>query len=351
MSIEKSSARNLVLWALGAFLLIWLLVKLKGILVLVILSVLFAYVLDPAVSLLERVKLTRGKRLSRKIAVFLVVLISVAIIGTALLIAIPRLAEEVASFAMSFPEYAFKARELLLQVMPRLLERNLPPSLVSSIENEISGAIASVGGLVARSLYSVVSTIIHILSLLIIPAMAVYLLIDGKDLKQILISRFSGGKRDRLEGIVDSLNVALSSYIRGQTIVCLSMGVACGIVFSILGLPYSLLLGVTAGLMEAVPIVGFITTLILTCLAGLSHSVGLAITGGILYIVANQVLGLVLTPRVMGRHMKLHPFLVLLSIMCGIQLAGFVGAVLALPVAASARVLLNSFLSQQGSGK
>jgi predicted PurR-regulated permease PerM len=348
LSVEKSSPKQLILWALGAFVLVWVLVKLKSILVLVLLSVLFAYVLDPAVGLLEKIRLPRATRLSRKIAVFVVVIISVVVVGTVLLIAVPRLADEVGSFALSFPEYASKARELFLQVTPRLLERNLPPSVAASIEREMSGAIASVAGFVARRLYSVVSTIIQILSLLVIPAMSVYLLIDGKDLKETLVRRISAEKRERFERLLSDINEALSSYVRGQAIVCLSMGVACGIVFSILGLPYSLLLGVTAGLMEAVPIVGFVTILILACLSGLSSSIGLAIAGGISYVVTNQLIGWMLTPRVMGRHMKLHPLLVLLSIMCGIQLAGFVGAVLALPVAATGRVVLNSFLSREG---
>jgi predicted PurR-regulated permease PerM len=136
---------------------------------------------------------------------------------------------------------------------------------------------------------------------------------------------------------------ALRSYVRGQTIVCATIGLASWLAFWALGLPASLLLGVVVGLAEVIPILGFWVAGLAIVLAGWSVAPATAAWAFVAYLALNQLVGTLLTPRVMGRHMRMHPFVVIASILSGGALLGAAGAVLALPLAAALQSLMSEF--------
>ncbi|MFH0778046.1 MAG: AI-2E family transporter, partial [Candidatus Eisenbacteria bacterium] len=132
---------------------------------------------------------------------------------------------------------------------------------------------------------------------------------------------------------------ALSSYVRGLAVVCFVMAGLATSGFVLLGLPHPLVLGLVAGACEAVPFVGFIVTSVVVATVGLSQSPWLSLEGFLVYAGLNQFLSYVVTPRVMAARMRLHPLTIILSVMVGAKLAGFVGVVLALPAVSVGRIL------------
>jgi predicted PurR-regulated permease PerM len=142
----------------------------------------------------------------------------------------------------------------------------------------------------------------------------------------------------RLGGAVDR---ALRSYVRGQAIVCLVMGIAVGVGLALLGYPVALLLGLLVGLAEVVPYLGFLVAAVAIALAGLSVSPLHALAGVAGYVVINWVIGTFVTPRVMGRYLKMHPFVVTVSVLAGTQIFGPAGALLALPGAAMLQAVVG----------
>jgi predicted PurR-regulated permease PerM len=127
---------------------------------------------------------------------------------------------------------------------------------------------------------------------------------------------------------------ALRSYVRGQAVVVLTMGTLVGLVLSLLGFRLAFLLGVLAGLGELIPYLGFTVAVLAIVLAGIGAGPTHALAGLAGYVVVNWTVGTFITPRVMGRHLKMHPFVVTVSVLCGVELLGAPGAMLALPAAA-----------------
>jgi predicted PurR-regulated permease PerM len=143
---------------------------------------------------------------------------------------------------------------------------------------------------------------------------------------------------------LEDMNRTLALYIRGQLIVCLLMGVVCTIGFSLIGLRYALLLGIVAGVLEFIPLVGpLAVALIAVLIAGFSsvtQAVAVALFLGILRIVEDFVV----YPRIIGYGTQLHPLAVIVAVLCGAELAGVVGIFLAIPMAALMSVVYRHWL-------
>jgi predicted PurR-regulated permease PerM len=133
----------------------------------------------------------------------------------------------------------------------------------------------------------------------------------------------------------------LRSYVRGQAIVCLVMAVLVGAALALLHHPAALLLGLLAGAAELIPYIGFMVAAIAIGLAGLSVSPFQALLGLAVYAGLNWVIGTVVTPRLMGRHLTMHPFVVTVSVLAGAKLLGPAGALLALPGAAVLQAVIG----------
>jgi predicted PurR-regulated permease PerM len=144
------------------------------------------------------------------------------------------------------------------------------------------------------------------------------------------------------------LNRTLALYIRGQLIACLLIGTVCTIGFSLIGLRYPLLLGVVAGLLEFIPLVGpLAVALIAVLIAGffsVKQAIAVAIFLGILRIVQDYVI----YPRIIGQGIHLHPLAVIVAVLCGGELAGVAGIFLAIPTAAIMSVSYRHWLRRRG---
>ena len=142
----------------------------------------------------------------------------------------------------------------------------------------------------------------------------------------------------RLGGAVDR---ALRSYVRGQAIVCVVTGIAVCAGLALVHHPVALLLGLLAGVAEVIPYLGFLVVVAAIALAGSSVGPLQMLLGLIVYIGLNWTIGAFVTPRLMGRYLRMHPFVVTVSVLAGVQLLGAEGALLALPVAAVVQALIG----------
>jgi len=148
---------------------------------------------------------------------------------------------------------------------------------------------------------------------------------------------------------LNAIDPALRAYVRGQSLVCLVMGTVMALELQLLGFPVVLLLGVTIGIAEVIPFLGFWVAATVIALTGYSVSPGLALAGLGAYIVTNNLLGYFVTPRLLGREVKMHPFVVTVSILGGGALLGPAGGILALPAAAMAQAVIAEFAPRRGS--
>jgi predicted PurR-regulated permease PerM len=333
------SARNALLWvAVIGLVLVWVL---RDLVLLVGYSVLLAYALLPVVSAIERPFGRGGPRLPRGAAAGVVILSLVTVVGWLLALAVPRLGAQAARFAAGAPD-----------ALARLVEgtrsygaaHGLSPWLDPAIEDmrgNASGLLQNLAGTLAGWAGSGLGGLGQVLGVALLPLLAFYLLAESTAV-QVSALRFVPDRAHaeivRLGGAVDR---ALRSYVRGQAIVCLVMGIAVGVGLALLGYPVALLLGLLVGLAEVVPYLGFLVAAAAIALAGLSVSPFHALAGVVAYIIINWVIGTFVTPRVMGRYLKMHPFVVTVSVLAGTQIFGPAGALLALPGAAMLQAVIG----------
>lgn len=327
-----ASARKVFLWIAGVVvLLVWVL---HDLVLLVGYSVLLAYALFPVVAAIERPLGRRGPHLPRGAAAAVVILGLVTVVGWLLALAVPLLAAQAARFASGAPEALARLVEgMRAYGAAHGLSAWMNPA-IEDVRANVSGLLQNLSGALAGWAGRGFGGLGQVLELALLPVLAFYLLAESTAV-QVSALRFvpevAHSEILRLGGPVDR---ALRSYVRGQAIVCLVMGIAVGGGLALLGYPVALLLGLLVGIAEVVPYLGFLVAAIAIVLAGLNVSPLHALAGVAAYIVINWVIGTFVTPRVMGRYLKMHPFIVMVSVLAGIQIFGPAGALLALPGAA-----------------
>jgi predicted PurR-regulated permease PerM len=305
------------------------------------LSALLAYLGDPLVDRLERWKL------SRTAAVCVVfTLMALAMVGVVLLL-IPMLERQISSFIEDLPRYIdwIQAR-----VLPWIeantgydVEAFDPANLIEVLKQhwkQAGGVAASVLGGLSKSGLAVLGWIAN---LLLIPVVTFYLLRDW----DVLVERVRGLLPRAVEPTVSQLaresDSVLGAFLRGQLSVMLALGTIYAIGLWMAGIDLALLIGMLAGLVSFVPYLGVVVGAAAGIIAALvQHGdwLHVALVVGV-FAVGQTLEGFVLTPWLVGDRIGLHPVAVIFAIMAGGQLFGFLGVLLALPVAAVAMVLLR----------
>ena len=165
-------------------------------------------------------------------------------------------------------------------------------------------------------------------------------LVEHAQLQRYLLSFVPADGRAGARDAWNEIETRLGLWVRGQLTLMASMGVATGIAYSVLGVPGALLLGLIAAITEAIPIVGPLLGAIPAVLVATTVSPELAVIVAGVYIVLQLIEGSVLVPLVMRNTVGISPLLVLLSVLVGAAVGGFIGALLAVPIAASAEIVL-----------
>ena len=155
--------------------------------------------------------------------------------------------------------------------------------------------------------------------------------------------------KDEIVSVVKEINVYLAAYFRGQVVVSFIDGALTGVILMILGLDYALVIGVSLAILGVIPFVGFILTAIPALLIALAQSGGpSAIVVLAVFIAVQQFDGLVIQPKIVGESVGLHALTVIFSVLCwSLVIGGILGALLAVPLTASIKVLFQRYIWEQ----
>ena len=318
--------------------LVWLILQVQAVLSALLGSVLLAALLEPAVVWLARARVGRWT-LGRRWAAGIVVIGFLAVVAGLVYFLAPVLARQASVLLTNVPTYLDKVRAEYL-VITRGMEI-LPDDIVVAFQREFANLMAQLGRSAAQAALGVAGNVIGLLGLLVIPVGAFYVLSDGATIQADFLAALPPQWREPTSVFLHDTSRALSSYVRGQTAVCASSAVLYSIIFGVLGMPYFVVLGILAGIAEAIPYLGSVLVGVAVVIIGLQQDLGLAMRGLIGYLVGNQVVNYILTPRFQSRSLHLHPFLVILAALTGASLGGPVGAFVALPAAAVIQAVLN----------
>jgi predicted PurR-regulated permease PerM len=298
-------------------------------------AVFFAYLVSPVITTLERWLRGRG----RAIAVLYTVLLGAIIV---FFVAMgPRIGREAARLGQSLPTLISQVSSG--QIAQQLgqqhgwnyhtteLIRQFLATHRDGIE-QVAQRVGLRGAEVAQQSWL----------LLIVPILSIFFLRDGRSFSDVLLASVqSTPQREFLEGVLNDLNQMLAHFIRAQlTLAGLSM-LAYGVVLSVLQVPNALVLSLAGGMLEFIPLVGPLLAAVIilgvALLTGFQHPVLLAIP----LVVWRMVQDYVISPRVMGKSVELHPLAALFGIMAGGEVGGILGVYLSIPVMASLRIVLR----------
>ena len=184
-----------------------------------------------------------------------------------------------------------------------------------------------------------------LVDVLIVMVTAFWLLRDSARLRRGLLGFLPAHWRVETEFGIDAVVVVFGGYIRGQLILAALVGVLALGGCALLGVPFPILVGVAAGVFELIPLAGPFVGGAIAVLFALTRSPGLALETVALFVVIHAIEGYVVSPRVQGRFVRLHPLVSLLALIAGVYAGGFLGAFLAVPVASLLAVVLRARVS------
>ena len=305
-----------------------------------VIAALFAYLGDPLVDRLE-------KRMTRTLAVCLVFLVMVIVVVAILVVLVPFIERQIGNFLAQLPTWilwfqttAAPWLEAHLGVSTDVLDTQQLIGMLQEHWKEAGGFATTVLGKVSRSGLTVVGWVLNVV---LIPVVAFYLLRDW----DIMVDRVHALVPRSIEPVVARLahesDVVLGAFLRGQLSVMVVLGVLYGVGLWLVGLSVGPLIGMIAGLISFVPYLGAITGVIMAVIAALVQYQDLTHVALVLIVFAiGQTLeGYVLVPRLVGEKIGLHPVAVIFAVLAGGELFGFLGVLLALPVASVVMVLLR----------
>jgi predicted PurR-regulated permease PerM len=299
-----------------------------------------AYVLTPVVNIVRRrLGLGRGTSVALVMAAFL------GLVGWGISVAVPVLQSDITALTQSLSGInSYLVTFLPNAGTPLILGIPIP---ISNIIHSVQSAISDLPNMMVHDVYSVasnaISSLLHVFSFAIA---TFYLLLDAPRLGHWLASRIPPRHRAETVMVVDRVNGVLSDYLRAEAILILIMGVASFLALSILGVRFAVVLAPVVGFLEIFPIVGpFLAITLVTIVAlvgppgfGLSH-VGFAVVVALVFFAMRQLEDYLVIPRVLGHAVKLHPVIILFSLLCGASIGGILGMFLAVPVTGALKVL------------
>jgi predicted PurR-regulated permease PerM len=312
-------------------------VRLLSVVLLIVFGALLAFLLAPLVKRLERMGLGRTVA---ALAVYLAILILV--VGVALLLSEPA-STQLANLVKRTPQYVDQARQGLGALDTWAVQHGLPnPGLSNVIQ---PGAISvAVAGRVLSGAVGIVTTFASsILNVVIVFVIGFYLLRDGPSLRGRLRQALPVHYRARYDFVVDALAFVVGGYVRAQVTMAVIIGTLAGVGTWMLGVPYPVVIGITVGLLELIPIVGALLGSLLAIAIALFTSFNLALAVIGYFIVIHFLEAYVLGPRITGVRVNLHPLMALLAMLVGIEMAGLLGALFAVPLAGLANVFVRAF--------
>ena len=333
-----TSNSQLRFWLIGLVVVLLVLYLLRAILLPFVAGMAIAYMLDPICDWLE----THG--CSRNWATVIVTIGFAVVLVVASLVIVPLLEGQIVDFAGRLPDYVNTLSDRLLPRIQDLAQR-LGFGSLSDLRGSVSAQIGGIVSWIGTALIRIVSSGVafaNLLSLLFItPVVAFYLLRDWDNFVARIDGLLPREHRDTIRVRFHEIDRTLAGFARGQASVCLTLAVYYAAALSLVRLEFGLVVGLGIGMISFIPYVGSIT--------GLIVSLGIALaqfpTWGPVFLVLGvfvlgQLLeGYVLTPRLVGNRVGLHPVWVIFALLAGGTLFGFVGLLMAVPAAAVIGVL------------
>lgn len=336
--------QKILFWSFAFVLFLGIVYFLRDVLLPFVAGIALAFFLDPVTTRLQR------RIRSRTVAVVVVFGVFALFCLIAALIVLPIVQRQMSVFINNVPVYASLLWEKIEPYMDDL--KNMFPEQTADLRQTIVGHLSGATKMIVKTAGGLLSgsvALLNLLSLIVItPIVAFYLLRDWPRFCGTIRGLLPRNEAPTIRALLRQINDILSGFIRGQATVCLCLGVYYAVALSMTGLDLGLLIGLCIGAVSFIPYVG--STI------GLLLSVGLAavqfdsyarlIAVCVVFGCGQMLEGNVLTPKLVGEKVGLHPVWVMFALLAGATLFGFLGVLIAVPVAAVIGVLVRFFVAR-----
>lgn len=351
--------RQLMLWGVTLLVLAAILYVLSPVLAPFVAGTALGYLLDPVADRLQRLGC------SRLGAALLLLSLFVAAVGTGLVLLLPILTHQLAGFLTALPGYLQTLHGLITewsahftgQYLNEFLEQyglgGAGASLGLDVEkyvNDLASQGAALAGDFLKSLVWRGYALINVISLIVItPVVAFYMMLDWDHMMHIIDDLVPPRHRDDVRMLARDIDRALAGFVRGQSLVCLFLGVWYAVGLSVIGLNFGFLIGVIAGFLSFIPYVGSLTAFIFSIIIAIVQAwphVNLPVEAVAIVTTGLIMDGYVLSPRLVGASVGLHPVWIMFALLAFGALFGFTGLIVAVPAAAALGALMR-FLARR----
>lgn len=341
--------RHAIFWIAALLLFVAALWLLSGALMPFVAGMALAYLLDPLADRLQRMGLTRLTASLIILALFLLIIIIL------MLALVPLLIQQFGGFIENLPNYIVRLQELArsqggalagllgFDILEKLGLNGAASGDISKTVGEIVNKGSLLMGTFLGSLWVGGQAVLGVISLLIVaPVVAFYMLVDWDRMVKTIDRCVPVRQQQTVRQLARDIDTAIAGFIRGQSMVCLFLAFWYGLGLTLIGLNFGLLIGLTAGILSFIPFVGSLAALVVAAIIAIAQgwpSLWL-LAMVVLVIGTGQFLeGNILTPRLVGNSVGLHPVWLMFALIAFGSLFGFTGLIIAVPVAAAIGVI------------
>ena len=328
-----------------SFIFVPLTVFLGNVILPIILAVIVYYLLRPILRLLEKIKI---KRVWGILIIFLVL---IGLITLLVFLVFPFLKGQVFKLVEELPTYFIQ----LFNDLDEFLRTSIFQEYYLQIENDVTSVLnglpAEIGEFVQDTVTGIITGISSIvgvltsfvLAIVTVPFIVFYLLKDGEKLPHFVLKLFPPRMRDDLQSVFTGIDRQISSYIQGQILVSMCIGIMISIGFTIIGMPYALLLGVIAMVTSVVPYLGPVIAITPAAIIALVKSPLMLVGLAIVWTIVQLIEGKFISPQIMGKSLHVHPITIIFVLITSGALFGVPGVILGIPGYAILKVIVSHF--------
>lgn len=297
------------------------------------LAVLLVYLINPVVVAVEK------KGTPRVWAIAIVYLALTILFVSLILYGMPYFLVQMDNLAEALPRYIRQAQQLVENLQAGYARAGIPEVIRNLIDQRLVNLEGYLVALVNGIVEGILGMAGYLLNVLLAPVLAFYLLRDAEAIKARIINFIPAGLRGDALHLGHEIDQVLNNFVRGYLLVGLIVGALTAGALSLLGLEFAIMLGIFAGIMEFIPYFGpFIGAVPAVALAGI-QSWWLVLKVVIVFVIIQQLESIVISPKILGNRVGLHPVLVIMALLAGGQLYGLVGVLVAVPIVAVLKVV------------
>ncbi len=321
---------------------VWFINKITWVLSLLTFATLIVYSLSPLSSYLTK------KGLPHYLSVLIVYFLLLFSTATFFYLLIPALLSEMRDLASYLAnDYRYLLPQFITQIEELLINEDIASALQEfSMELPI---------MLQQAVLTLTAPIGNIFSFfteaVIVLFIVFYMLRDLSSIKKSVLLLFPNGWRKEASHVLRTIDIKVGAYIQGNIVRCSIVGILTGVILTIIGMPFALMLGILAGILNIIVYIGPYLAGIPAVLLAFAPETPNPLIIIVLYVVIQAVDGFILTPLLLGRAVDLRPFTVIVSLLVGGKLLGFIGFILAIPVAATLKVVLyHYYIKEDANG-